>query len=272
MTVVVFGIIINGLAWYIIKEASDLDRTEVIVIGEGGGLLSTAGKKSCSAILVRTPAYRALFDCGYGTLGRMNILGISPTELTALFITHSHFDHIYDGPAVVMARDFIGKRDGLDLPPLDIYGPVGIERDFWGCQGILGAPGYKPNTRFFEDEKDFGSVITVKVEHYNGLQSIAIMLRDGCSVVCTGDLKNCEHNFEALQQLPGGAGLLITEATGQNNGHFDTAAALKLQELRRDRYMLLGHWRDSELAAATAAATAGGGRIVVAKDGLKFRI
>jgi len=56
---------------------------------------------------------RLLFDCG-STASRLNLS--EQLSLRAIFITHSHYDHIKDMPAIAMNRFLNGQH----LPPLSV--------------------------------------------------------------------------------------------------------------------------------------------------------
>lgn len=51
-----------------------------------------------NAVLLQTPATTLMVDCGFGireTEKRLADIGLSPSELFALLVTHEHHDHIY---------------------------------------------------------------------------------------------------------------------------------------------------------------------------------
>lgn len=74
-----------------------------------------------------------LFDAGEGALSQMQRSHLRVTQLSKIFITHMHPDHVYGLPGIVMAalslRDAreASNADSCENPsPLTVYGPPGI--------------------------------------------------------------------------------------------------------------------------------------------------
>ena len=61
-----------------------------------------------------------LFDIGRGTTTRLSELGVRPTDIDALFITHLHSDQVDDLSIFMNYRWFFTPRDDSDMP-MDIY-------------------------------------------------------------------------------------------------------------------------------------------------------
>jgi len=62
-----------------------------------------------------------LFDCGAGTLLRLDQMGASLESLDTVLLTHLHLDHVSDLLALANARYL------SDLPGLQVFGPEGTE-------------------------------------------------------------------------------------------------------------------------------------------------
>ena len=73
----------------------------------------------CSCIL-EIGDDRIMVDCGPGTTYKMARMGMSPTQVNSVFLTHHHSDHIVDFPCFALLRFDL---DPGDLPPLRIFGP-----------------------------------------------------------------------------------------------------------------------------------------------------
>jgi len=71
-----------------------------------------------------------LFDCGAGTLLRLEQAGFSPLEIDAAVLSHLHLDHVSDLLALSKARWLMGECE------IKIFGPEGTEDWFSKCQGI----------------------------------------------------------------------------------------------------------------------------------------
>lgn len=64
-----------------------------------------------------------MFDCGPGTTHKMVKMGLNPTQVDHLFLTHHHFDHNADFPCFALTR---WDRTN-DEQPLYVYGPEPTE-------------------------------------------------------------------------------------------------------------------------------------------------
>ena len=92
-------------------------------------LLGTAGtiplpRRRLSATLVRLGGSLVLLDCGESTQVALRQRGWGLRRLKAIFITHTHADHILGLPGLLLSLGFSGK--GAD-EPLTIYGPQPLE-------------------------------------------------------------------------------------------------------------------------------------------------
>jgi ribonuclease Z len=72
------------------------------------------------ATLVEAGGQKLLFDCGRGTVLRLQQLGIPWSELDALFVTHLHSDHVVGIPDLFLTGWVLGRR-----VPLRVWGPAG---------------------------------------------------------------------------------------------------------------------------------------------------
>ena len=106
--------------------------TEVFLTGTGGGPASQFGNAQ-SGVFIRSGHsgngcndVRLQFDAGRGTLLKLSSLPaptrpgfITPTSLSALFLTHGHSDHTSSVPDILETRWIMTKNDGQfpDLKP-----------------------------------------------------------------------------------------------------------------------------------------------------------
>ena len=97
---------------------------ELVMLGTAGGP-NMRKDRSEPATLLRVGGATYLLDCGIGTLRRMVEAGIDSTQLSAIFITHLHPDHVLD-LAAIMSNDLIAGIGAGGAGPRAIYGPVGI--------------------------------------------------------------------------------------------------------------------------------------------------
>ena len=93
---------------------------KVTLLGTGVGIPQPG--RSQAAVLLEN-SQPLLFDCGAGTLLRLDQAGVPTETLDTVVLTHLHLDHVSDLLALANARYLSG------LPGLAVYGPKGT--DLW---------------------------------------------------------------------------------------------------------------------------------------------
>lgn len=194
---------------------------EITALGVGTPTPAVTGWGS--SFLVSIGDERILFDCGPAATRKMVDAGTLPTDVSHLFLTHLHFDHVVDVPALLLSRWDQGA--GL-VPPLEVFGPSPTARfvsDIIGPQGLFrddvrariehptsqavfvnrGGSLPRPGPRTRETEMEAGSAFeasdwTVTAGHAQHVQpfldSLAYRLDgDEGSVVFTGDTEPCDE-------------------------------------------------------------------------------
>jgi ribonuclease Z len=91
----------------------------VIPLGTSSGKPTL--KRNVSALAVVREAEWLLFDCGEGTQTQVARAGLSPSRLSAVFITHLHGDHFNGLPGLLSTMGLDRRTRGLELT-----GPRGI--------------------------------------------------------------------------------------------------------------------------------------------------
>lgn len=99
--------------------SGDLPSIQVILLGTAGGPTFNADRNGISTLVV-AGSERLLFDMGRNATGGMVRLGIKPAELTRVFLTHLHSDHIIALPELML----FGWTQGRTTP-LEVWGPAG---------------------------------------------------------------------------------------------------------------------------------------------------
>lgn len=122
--------IINLLRFHLLLMATLLchtvqAETKLVMLGTGTPVPSHTRAGSGVAVLYHDKAY--LFDVGGGVVQRcieawkeLGIDALNPINISHLFITHFHSDHIVDYPE--LADKYWWRRDSQ----INVYGPVGI--------------------------------------------------------------------------------------------------------------------------------------------------
>lgn len=183
----------------------------------GTGVPHAAPGRAGAGVLVQYKDLALQFDAGRATVMRMIEAGVTPTNLTALFITHYHSDHVIDLPDVVLTRWV--QQHVRKVGPLPIVVPEGsaerfvsrmmdpFEDDLHVRQEHTGAEDLKISALPFAPSSvpaevwrsDDGEVVVeaVAVHHepVEGAVAYRITTPDG-SVVISGDTRVCSEVFE----------------------------------------------------------------------------
>ncbi|MDF1776644.1 MAG: MBL fold metallo-hydrolase [Rhizobiaceae bacterium] len=100
----------------------------------GSGSPEACVRRASSGYLLEVGEDRILFDCGGGVFDNLLRSGRLPRDITHLFFTHLHSDHMMDYARLVHAAWDEGA------PPLKVWGPKPIARQsegYFGRNGVL---------------------------------------------------------------------------------------------------------------------------------------
>lgn len=103
---------------------------QITFLGTSSGVPTRS--RNVSSIALRLPQRSELwlFDCGEGTQHQFLRSDLKVSQLTRIFITHMHGDHIF-GLAGLLASCGLGGN----VKSIDIYGPSGLEEYLQACLG-----------------------------------------------------------------------------------------------------------------------------------------
>lgn len=99
----------------------------VILCGTGSPLPDPARAGSCTAVIAGERLF--LVDVGLGSQEKIQLWRVPRANLTGIFLTHFHSDHIGELGEVVMQSWLAGRRKTLP-----VYGPPGVEQVVFGFQ------------------------------------------------------------------------------------------------------------------------------------------
>ena|ERR1044071_109794 len=74
--------------------------------------------------LIEAGGQKFIFDAGRGAMQRLNQLGIPFCDISGMFLTHHHSDHVVGFPDLWLTG-WIGRPWGKRSVPLEVWGPVG---------------------------------------------------------------------------------------------------------------------------------------------------
>lgn len=107
----------------------------------GTGSPEAYTRRASSGYLLEVGADTVLFDCGGGVFDNLLRAGKSPSDITHLYFTHLHSDHMMDYARLVHAAWDEGA------PPLKVYGPAPISAITQRLFGPDGAYAYDLTAR-----------------------------------------------------------------------------------------------------------------------------
>ncbi|WP_125610000.1 MBL fold metallo-hydrolase [Specibacter cremeus] len=92
---------------------------KLVLLGTAGGPRPSVNRSAPAQAIIHDDQVHVI-DCGNGVARQLALAGIPRDQLTGVYITHHHADHMMD----VGALPLIAWTDGRDLP-IDVYGPSG---------------------------------------------------------------------------------------------------------------------------------------------------
>jgi ribonuclease BN (tRNA processing enzyme) len=184
----------------------------------GSGTAAPHPSRVCAGHLVESGDVKLLLDCGNGVMFRMAQLGIEWPKITHIALSHFHYDHVGDLPALLTAFKW-GQ-----LPPrteaLTLIGPPGtgewLKRVAAAHGEWVTEPGYPlsieelaPNSQFSIGVPPLQfTVEAARVPHTN--DSVAYSVKSGrARLVYTGDTSPSD----ALADWAAGCDVLLTECS-----------------------------------------------------------
>lgn len=226
----------------------------------GCGTVVPEADRGCSAYLLEADPVRVLLDCGPGTMRSLARIGAAWGEITHVWISHFHTDHIGELPALLFALKW-GLLPETRETPLAIWGPRGLRDRLEAFAAATGdhvlAPGFPVEVREvapgvalpFAGELELR---TLKTPHTD--ESLAVRFEGrGVSVVYTGD----SGPAAPLGEFASGSGLFVCECSlpddlvGDN--HLSPASVAAFASVAEPGRLLLTHVYPQFRAAADVA-------------------
>lgn len=159
-------------------------RTSMIVRFVGAGDAFGSGGRLQTCLSLRWPRGHVLVDCGATALVGLKRLGLDPSTIDLVLVSHLHGDHFGGLPFLILDQQFARREQ-----PLVIGGPAGIgervrqalevffpgssaaQRRF-ACQFVELRPG-------LETMVGPARVMALEVEHASGAPSLALRVTSG---------------------------------------------------------------------------------------------
>jgi ribonuclease Z len=105
------------------EQPRDLFRVTLLGTGAPPPVLDRFGPST----LVEAGKEKFIFDAGRGAMQRLHQLGIPFADITGIFLTHHHSDHVV-GFVDLWLTGWIGRPWGMRTTPLRVWGPAGTKQ------------------------------------------------------------------------------------------------------------------------------------------------
>ena len=212
----------------------------------GSGTILSVPERTCSSYLIKTAKDKILIDAGPGTMMRMAEAGIKPRELTYIFVTHFHPDHVSELVPLIFS---IKNPYEEPLPhTLRIWGPRGFINFMHGLEMAYGKWLHAEDEtfHFYELKRkllDFPGfrLIWSKVLHKQ--ESVAFRFEiDGHAVIFSGDTGYCSD----LTRLCRNADLAFMDCSFPDDyaveGHLSPSLVAKIAQDAKIKEVVLSHF------------------------------
>lgn len=105
------------------EATNDLFRVTLLGTGAPPPVFDRCGPST----LVEVGTEKFIFDAGRGAMQRLHQLGIPFADITGVFLTHHHSDHVV-GFVDLWLTGWIGRPWGMRTTPLRVWGPSGTKQ------------------------------------------------------------------------------------------------------------------------------------------------
>jgi ribonuclease Z len=105
------------------EQPRDLFRVTLLGTGAPPPALDRFGPST----LVEAGKEKFIFDAGRGAMQRLHQLNIAFADITGIFLTHHHSDHVV-GFVDLWLTGWIGRPWGMRTTPLKVWGPAGTKQ------------------------------------------------------------------------------------------------------------------------------------------------
>ena len=223
-------------------------KVKLTILGSGTCVPSLT-RSSCSG-LVEFGDNKILLDMGAGTMRRLLEAGVSPHEITMIFFSHLHPDHIAELTPFLFSSKY--GNQGKVRKPFIIVAGRGFQWFYDNLQKAFGHwivldPGimtFKELDNFRPDKIDMNgfSLSSCPVDHSSESVALRINMPAGKSLVYSGDTDYCDD----LIELADGTDILLCECAMPNemktSGHLTPSEAGNIARKSRVKHLVLTHF------------------------------
>jgi ribonuclease BN (tRNA processing enzyme) len=232
--------------------------------------------RNSSGYFVELPDARIMVDCGAGTVHALARYDLPWEQMTHLFVSHFHVDHVGELASLFFAFQYGMKTDRTD--PFKLIGPQGLDRVMEGLKLAFGPNLFEakfplsvqmitPGERIALGPQSTLSV--AKTPHTR--ESLAVRIESGGRTLCyTGDTDYDED----LARFFSGADLLISECSfrerREGGRHLSVSDVGRLAHRAGVARLIVTHFYFEADEAELKAELERGytGEVIIGRDGL----
>jgi ribonuclease BN (tRNA processing enzyme) len=242
----------------------------------GSGTVLPNGARNSAGYFVELPDARVMMDCGAGTVHALARYGLPWEQMTHLFVSHFHVDHVGELAALFYALRYGIKKDRTH--PFTIVGPRGLDRVMDALKLAFGPRLFdtkfplilrmmSPGDRIRLGKNSTLSVMTTP----HTPESLAVRIEsDGRALCYSGDTAYDEK----LALFFSGAEILISECSFREPnpaaGHLSVGEAARIASLAGVARLIVTHFyfdvNEAELKEELGRVYTG--MVTVGRDGL----
>jgi ribonuclease BN (tRNA processing enzyme) len=221
---------------------------KLTILGSGTGVPSL--ERSACSFLLETGGRKLLFDLGPGTIRRLLESGSAISEISDVFLSHLHPDHVSELIAFLFATKYpaLHRR----RTPFRIVGAKGLKDFYRRLLDVFGEsievdPSLMEILELNDREADRFSetsftVDSIPMAHIAGSIGFRVTSADGTALAYTGDTDDCE-NAVALAR---GVDLFVCECSlpdaARVAGHLTPSLAGRIASRAQVNRLLLTHF------------------------------
>ncbi len=247
---------------------------KLLILGSGTCVPSL--QRNAPGYLLELEGMRVLVDCGSGTLLQLERAGRSYRDIDAVFITHSHPDHISDLMPLIHA--LIATPGYTRKKPLQVVGSKVVEEFLEGCiLGVLRRPeDFSIDYTEVSGKMQIQSLTVYSAKTIHSEDSFAFRFEhDGYCIVFTGDA----DYSESIIELSTGADLLVADCSypyeQKRKGHLTPKECGTIAAKAGVKHLLLSHLYPTNYSAEDILEEARrefNGKVTVAEDLMEIRL
>jgi len=212
----------------------------------GSGYFIPTKKRNNSGYLLQIAGENLLLDSGSGVLRQLIKAGYSVWDISKIFYSHLHIDHLADLLPILFVRKYSQPQE--EHSELSIYGHQDLKKVITGCEGLFGnwILNEQHPYRFYSLESGRSAFEHFSLRVYQAVhtgQSLMYRFEEagGNTLLYTGDTELSDALIEAAR----GVDLLVTEFSSIDEdpkpGHLSPAKISFLLDKCRPKLTILSH-------------------------------